>query len=346
MFAMPGEHRDRSTLTRRLWLGGLLVTGAAGAGIAAHPAVQAEAHRLRRFVRPVGPADARPPIPPWLPEGYTAVLPGRGEVFYRDTGPAPGCWTVLLNHGWVASADLNFLFAYGPLSQSYRVVALDHRGHGRGIRSDAPFTLEDCADDAAALLSVLGAGPAVVVGYSMGGPVSLLMAARHPDLVAGLVLEATAAQFGVGRTGRLRWLALGLMELALRKGTDEGFVYRILREAIEKEPSLEPLRPWLAAEFRRGLGSELVSAGRALSSFDARPFVGSLGMPAVSVVTRADRLVPPRRQKELAAAMGAPTLDLPGDHDSSLVDGQTFGLVTKQAVARVVAALGSAGHVA
>ena len=115
----------------------------------------------------------------------------------------PGRWTVPLNHGWVASADVNFMFAYGPLSQTYRVVALDHRGHGRGIRTNAPFTLEDCADWGAALLSVcLGTGPAIVVGYSMGGPISLLLARQHPDLVAGLVEEATAEQFGAGWTGR------------------------------------------------------------------------------------------------------------------------------------------------
>ena len=49
-------------------------------------------------------------------------------------------------------------------------MALDHRGHGRGIRSRRPFRLEDCADDAAALIDELGLGPVTAVGYSMGGP--------------------------------------------------------------------------------------------------------------------------------------------------------------------------------
>ena len=58
------------------------------------------------------------------------------------------------------SADLNFFPVYGDLAETYRVIAPDLRGHGRGMRSAEPFSLEDCADDAAALLGQVGAGPA------------------------------------------------------------------------------------------------------------------------------------------------------------------------------------------
>ncbi len=119
------------------------------------------------------------PVPPACPPGRVMNLPGRGEVFVRDSGGAPANPVVLLLHGWTASADLNFFPVYACLAESYRVIALDLRGHGRGMRSIAPFSLEDCADDAAALLEQLGAGRVIVVGYSMGGPVGLLLARRH-----------------------------------------------------------------------------------------------------------------------------------------------------------------------
>ena len=77
-------------------------------------------------------------------------------------------------------------------ADAHRVVAPDHRSHGRGLRPDAPFSIDDCADDAAALLGTLGIDRAVAVGYSMGGSVALALARRHPDKVAGLVLAATA----------------------------------------------------------------------------------------------------------------------------------------------------------
>ena len=71
------------------------------------------------------------PVPPALPPGRVMALPGRGEVFVRDSGGTSSRPAVLLLHGWTASADLNFFPVYAGLSDSYRVIALDLRGHGR-----------------------------------------------------------------------------------------------------------------------------------------------------------------------------------------------------------------------
>src|SRR5271165_355420 len=155
--------------TRRLTV---TAAGAAAAGIAAlaaRPVVRQEARRAGRFARPLRRGAPAAPVPPWLPPGRVINLPGRGEVFVRDSAGMPAAPAVLLLHGFTVSADLNFFPAYASLAESYRVIALDLRGHGRGMRSAEPFTLEDCADDAAALLGQLGTGPVIVVGYSMGG---------------------------------------------------------------------------------------------------------------------------------------------------------------------------------
>jgi 3-oxoadipate enol-lactonase len=146
----------------------------------------------RRVLR--GERRGRQPIPPALPLGTLVRVPDRGDVFVRYQAGPPGAPTVLLLHGWMASADLNWLGTFPVLAGRYHVVAMDHRGHGRGIRSREPFSLEDCADDAAGLLRELGVRNAIVAGYSMGGPVALLLARRHPDRVRGLVLIATAAE--------------------------------------------------------------------------------------------------------------------------------------------------------
>ena len=116
--------------------------------------------------------------------------------------PIPRRPTLLLLHGWTASADLQFFTAYETLAEAYSFVAVDHRGHGRGIRNARePFRLEDAADDAAALVEALGLGPVILVGYSMGGPISMLFWRRHPELVAGMVLEATALEWRESRAG-------------------------------------------------------------------------------------------------------------------------------------------------
>jgi pimeloyl-ACP methyl ester carboxylesterase len=321
---------------QRLLQAAVLAGGGALAAIGiavANPTVRAEAHRLRRFARPLGVATYGVPVPPPLPPGRTVVVPERGELFIRDTGgdgPA-----VLLLHGWGATADVNFFNAYPALESSYRAVALDHRSHGRGLRAETAFTLEDCADDAAALVESLGLDKVIVVGYSMGGPVGLLLAHRHRDLVAGLVMAATALEFHSEFAERTLWRGLTVVEAGLRHGTGDGVVQRVLREAIEKEPSLDSYRAWIAGEFRRAHVEGIVEAGRALSLFDARDFATSLHLPAAVLLTTADRLVAPHKQRAVAEALKAPVLKLAADHDAPIIEGKAFGAVIRAAVDHV-----------
>jgi 3-oxoadipate enol-lactonase len=291
-----------------------------------------EARRVVRFARPVRAAVAPATVPPGLPPGRVINLPGRGEVFVRDSGGPPRWPAVLLLHGWTASADLNFFPVYAHLSDSYRVIALDLRGHGRGLRSVEPFRLEDCADDAAALLDELGTERVTVVGYSMGGPVGMLLARRHPGHVAALVMQATALEWRGTARERMFWRLLPVVEPGLRFGADAGLMERVLREAVEEAPELVAYRPWLAAEFRRGLGRDLGGAGRALGRYDARPWASQLGLPAVMLITTRDRLVRPSKQRELAAALGAQVLETDADHDLPLVNGAEYARLTRLAV--------------
>ena len=221
---------------------------------------------------------------------------------------------------------------YAQLASSYRVIALDLRGHGRGMRSTEPFSLEDCADDAAALLDQLGADPVIVVGYSMGGPVGLLLARRHPSKVAALVMQATALEWRQAARERMVWRLLSVVEVGLRLGTGAGFVERVLRQAIDEAPELDVFRPWLAAEFRRGLARELADAGRALSRYDAQPWAGQLGLPAVTLITTSDRLVRPSKQRELAEALHAHVIEVDADHDLPLVKSDEYARLTKLAI--------------
>ncbi len=116
-------------------------------------------------------------------------------MYLREVEGPPGAPVLVLLHGWTATSALNFHPFFGPLGEHYRVLAPDHRGHGRGMRPAARFTLEDCADDVAAACEALGIDRVIAVGYSMGGPIAQLLWKRHPHLVDGLVLCATAATF-------------------------------------------------------------------------------------------------------------------------------------------------------
>ena len=85
------------------------------------------------------------------------------------------------------------------LSKHQRVITLDNRGTGRSDKPRRPYRLPQMADDVARVIREANAGPAIVVGISMGGMIAQHVAMRHPKDVAGLVLIATTP--GTSRLG-------------------------------------------------------------------------------------------------------------------------------------------------
>jgi 3-oxoadipate enol-lactonase len=259
---------------------------------------------------------------PWVPEGRLVRVEGRGELFARiHRHRDPAAPVVLLLHGWTASSDLQFVTAYTELAARYTVIGIDHRGHGRGLRSPAPFTLEDAADDAAALLDALELGPAITLGYSMGGPISMLLARRRPELVSGLLVQATALDWRNTKRDRVLWRILPIAGSWLRSKGYRRYLNRAVPKVIgasREDHPVRPIIPWLVSEMSRNDPFVMVEAGRALSNYDARPWAASLGVPAAALVTTADHLVPPRQQRALAAALGAEVRELRADHFAPL----------------------------
>lgn len=273
---------------------------------------------------------------PFLPPGRTVLLPGRGEAFVRHhVHPDPSRPTVLLLHGWTASGDLQFFTAYEALAAEYSFVAVDHRGHGRGLRSPAHFTLEDAADDAAAVVSALGIRDVITVGYSMGGPVSLLLARRHPHLVRGMVVQATALEWRAHVTERLQWKTVHALGFLLRSRAFPRIMRRGIRRLLGPQHPLTSYVPWLSSELRRNDAFQIVQAGLALSRYDARPFAARLGVPAASLVTTRDRLVKQRKQWALADALGAHVATLADDHFCTWTSPVEYSALTLQLVRHV-----------
>ena len=271
-----------------------------------------------------------PPDPPFeMPPARTLRVPGRGELFLRDTGgDGP---PVMLLHGWIASADLNWCGAYGDLIEAgYRVLAIDHRGHGRGLRPLVPFRLVDCADDAAGALRHLGVAPAVIVGYSMGGTIAQLIARDHPDVVRGLVLSGTSQHFQEPRSQRtFRTMgAFGLMlSLAPRATWRRGFERIGLPESEQTA--------WLQSELTRHSARDIAEAGRELGRFDSRPWLGSVRAPAAVVITTHDDAVPPRNQRELAQALRAHVFEAPINHLEVISRAREYNPALLEAIASV-----------
>lgn len=277
------------------------------------------------------PSYAWPPVPPIeMPAARTVLVPGRGELFLRDSatdGPA-----VMLLHGWMADADLNWCGAYADLiAAGYRVLAIDHRGHGRGLRQLQDFRLADCAADAAAALQQLGVAPALVVGYSMGGAIAQLMVRDYPHVVAGLVLSGTAQHWQDPRTRRA-FKALGALGLALSIAPRATWSAGFRRAGLGDSPETA----WGLSEMMRHSARDIAEAGRELGRFDSRPWLRPLPMSSAVVLTTRDELVAPRKQRELAAALNAPVFEAPITH----LQITTAGNLYNPALLRALAAVG------
>jgi pimeloyl-ACP methyl ester carboxylesterase len=260
--------------------------------------------RLRKRRYPAWPA--QPPFE--MPPARTILVPGRGELFLRDTGgDGP---PVMLLHGWMASADLNWCGVYGALiAAGYRVLAIDHRGHGRGLRPLVPFRLTDCAADAAAALRALNLTPALVVGYSMGGAIAQLVARDHPDVVSGVVLSGTAQHWQDPET-RSVWRAMGALGLSLSLAPRMFWRRGFRRVGLaENECTI-----WFQSELMRHSARDIAEAGRELGRFDSRPWLASVGTNVAVVVTTRDEAVPVYKQRELAAAAGGPVFEAAISH--------------------------------
>ena len=244
---------------------------------------------------------------PPIPLGRRVELPGRGTTFVREVAGPPGAPTVLLLHGLVASGGLNWFQAFAPLAEDFNVVAVDHRGHGRGIRSWRRFRLADCADDAAALLDVLGIDQAIVVGYSMGGPIAQLVWHRHPHKVAGLVFCATSNRFVPGVRERLLFVsAVSALAGSTRIGQLATKIplapwQRQIPTAVRARP--DSLSRWAAAEMRRHDPRMVTEALAATTSFDSRKWLSEVKVPTTIVVTTNDRAVPAQEQLRLLLAI-------------------------------------------
>jgi pimeloyl-ACP methyl ester carboxylesterase len=266
-------------------------------------------------------------------------LPGRGVTrVWECTGPR-GAPTLILIHGVTFTAELNWGTVFAPLSRHFRVIAIDLRGHGDGISTGARFRLEDCADDIAALAQVLGIGRFVAVGYSMGGMVAQLLYRRHPSLLSGLVLCATARNVLGSPAERLAALALPTWAAAIRWNP---FLQPMSAELLGMAlmgPVDDPATARQArAQLRRTSLDTAISAVRAVCEFSSHSWIGQVDVPTAVVVTARDHIVPASRQLRLARAIpGASVHEVDADHAVCVTRPQLFTQALLQACWSVTA---------
>ena len=285
--------------------------------------------RLARLAPPATLSDAR--LAPR--DDSIRVWPGRHvdigamRIHVRTTPTDnPAAEPALFVHGLGGSAH-NWTDLAGVLRHRLAIESIDLPGHGRsGPAPRNDYSIEAHASAVISYLEHSGRGPVHLAGNSMGGAVSVRVAARRPDLIRTLTLISPAVPDNQIRAYPLRnnpraavVVVPGLGELALRHYNRRYSVESRVRETIAlcfAEPARYPdarLReaiteqtarttmPWAAtaiARSTRGLAATQFIHGRT-----GWATLNRLTMPTLVVWGDADRLVAPDLAPYVAAAI-------------------------------------------
>ncbi|MGH9943023.1 MAG: alpha/beta fold hydrolase [Pyrinomonadaceae bacterium] len=212
------------------------------------------------------------------------------EVAYTDEGAgAP----VVLLHGFPFNRSM-WREQVGLLRGTHRVIAPDLRGHGdTGVAADGPATMEDMAEDVAALLDQLGIQRAILGALSMGGYVTFAFYRRHPHRVRALVLADTRSQSDADEARVNR-------EKSARQALDEGMGV-IAEQMIPKlfAPATLAERPEVVGRVREMIeGTNPAGAAAALRGMavrkDQTEFLADILAPTLVMVGSEDTVTPPK----------------------------------------------------
>ncbi|WSQ14694.1 alpha/beta hydrolase [Streptomyces sp. NBC_01231] len=234
------------------------------------------------------------------------------EPTYARTrlGSGPG---LLLAHG----AGSSLAGTYGPvlkaLAARHTIVGIDYPGSGDTPRSTTPLTVDDLADQLIAAADAEGLDHFAVSGYSLGGPVAIRAATRHPERVTALVLTAAFPH----RDNRLA-LASSVWSKIAASGDPEllaqfQLMMALGTQALESMPAeqLQQTLGYVAAGAADGSSEQTDLVGQ----LDVRDDLAAITVPTLVISTTDDRLVSTNLHRHLAQTIpGAQLADIPTGH--------------------------------
>jgi 3-oxoadipate enol-lactonase len=185
----------------------------------------------------------------------------------------------------------------GALVRQGRSIAPDLRGFGASTPAP-PYSMDQYADDVAALLDALGARPAVVIGLSMGGYVAFALWRRHRARVRALVLADTraGADTDEGREKRRR-----LIEVARSRGSgtvaETQLASMVGDTTRQRRPEVvEMVRTLMTAAPVEGIVGALEAM---MTRPDSTPTLATIDVPTLIVVGEEDTLTPPHEAQAM-----------------------------------------------
>lgn len=220
-------------------------------------------------------------------------------------------------------------------ANTYKVITLDNRGVGKSSTPPGPYTMEQMASDALAVLDAAGAERAHVVGISMGGAIAQHLALLAPERVRSLVLAATWA----GKNSYFERMTAVQAQLVASAGREAlikaSMLWLFTPKMIIERPDMVSMVEQAALRFQAPLEG-LIAQGVACGLHDVRDRLPALRIPTLVMVGRRDTLVPPELSDELAALIpGAQAARLETAHAFNIEETEVFNRTVLEFVGRI-----------
>lgn len=247
---------------------------------------------------------------------------------------------VVLVHGWGLHGGIWDKVAE-HLSACYCVVRVDLPGHGFSAPLAGGFTARSLADCLSEALADTLRGPAVWLGWSLGGLISLLVALRHRDLVRALILVGATPRFTTASDWPhgVKPSVLDEFAAALMRDYRATLLQFLSLQTLHSEHARDEIRYLRTAVFERGQPDpETLRAGvDVLKSTDLRASLPQLRCPLYLLGGEHDTLAPPQALRQMAALVpGAQVAILDGaSHAPFLSDPSAFNAQTDSWLADV-----------
>jgi 3-oxoadipate enol-lactonase len=228
------------------------------------------------------------------------------DVHHVVDGP-PDAPAVVLSHSLGASVDF-WEPQVAALARRFRVVRYDLRGHGRSPVPPGPYQIADLGGDLVALLDRLGLARAHLCGLSLGGMLSLWVAAHHPARVDRLVVCCASALLGPPASWAER---AALVRARGTAAVADAVAARWVTPGFrERHPErVATLRAMIAATPTEGYAA----CCGAIERMDLRPDLGAIRAPTLTIAGAQDPATPPEHLAAIAAAIpGARTVVIDG----------------------------------
>jgi 3-oxoadipate enol-lactonase len=225
------------------------------------------------------------------------------EVPYRVDGPEDAPVLVLSNS--LGSTSDMWDPQVPALTERFRVIRYEIRGHDSAPVPDGPYSLDDLGGDVVALLDRLGVECAHFAGLSLGGMTGMWLAVNAPERVDRLVLMCTSAMLSADHDWPLR------ARTVREKGTGavaEAVVERWFTPAyVEANPDV--------AERMRTMVADTPSEGYAgccdaIDAMDLVQDIAAVKAPTLVIAGREDPATPPRHAEQIAGQIPGARLEL------------------------------------